>query len=96
MNQSPDVIGFKFTLSGVVSWFVGVTTSIDLAQAFGAMVAIVGLTIQIASYLRGRDKDLREKIQHKAEMRRILAETLLAEAAIQERAKQVDSATDSN
>ena len=52
--------GFKFTVTGFITWFTSLMQGVDLTQAIGFVALVIGLVIQVVSFYRNRQSDKRE------------------------------------
>lgn len=84
-----EPMGFKMTIGGFTAWFVSTLAQYDLTQVVGFIALVIGLAIQISSWLRNRktlkleeqaaqralEADNRDKMQYDLQMR-VLAKQL--------------------
>jgi hypothetical protein len=64
-----DDAGIKFTVGGFATWFISLLNNIDLTQMLGFVGLVIGLVIQIASFVRNHKADERAKLQHDLQMK---------------------------
>jgi uncharacterized membrane protein len=64
-----DESGIKFTVGGFATWFISLLNNIDVTQMLGFVGLVIGLVIQIASFIRNKKADDRAKLQHDLQMR---------------------------
>jgi uncharacterized membrane protein len=64
-----DDAGIKFTVGGFATWFVSLVNNVDVTQMLGFVGLVIGLVIQIASFIRNKKADERAKLQHDLQMR---------------------------
>lgn len=64
-----DHAGFKFTVGGFFTWFISLVNSADFTQMLGFVGLVIGLVIQIASFIRNKKADERAKQHHELQMR---------------------------
>ena len=66
-----EPMGFKYTVVGFSAWFVSLLNNVDITQIIGFIGLIIGLAIQVASWLRNKQRD---KIQDEVDKRAIEAD----------------------
>lgn len=64
-----DEAGFKYTVGGFTTWLVSMVNNIDITQMLGFVGLVIGLVIQIASFIRNHKADERAKLQHDLQMK---------------------------
>jgi uncharacterized membrane protein len=64
-----DESGIKFTVGGFATWFISLLNNIDVTQMLGFVGLVIGLVIQIASFIRNKKADDRAKLQHDLQIR---------------------------
>ena len=64
-----DDAGIKFTVGGFATWFVSLLNNVDVTQMLGFVGLVIGLVIQIASFIRNHKADERAKQHHELQMR---------------------------
>lgn len=64
-----DEAGFKYTVGGFITWLVSMVNNLDVTQMLGFVGLVIGLVIQIASFVRNHKADERAKLQHELQMR---------------------------
>lgn len=63
-----DQAGFKYTVGGFIAWFFSLLNNIDVTQMLGFVGLVIGLVIQIASFIRTYKADQRAKQHHELQM----------------------------
>ena len=86
MNQDVGANCFKFTVIGTVSWASSWLASLDVGQMVGLLVAVCGIVLQAANFLRGRREEKLNLQKHSAEM--VLLEAQIAEARLRRKRLQ--------
>lgn len=63
-----DDAGIKFTVGGFATWFVSLLNNVDVTQMLGFVGLVIGLVIQIASFIRTKKADERARQHHELQM----------------------------
>jgi tetrahydromethanopterin S-methyltransferase subunit E len=63
-----DEAGIKFTVGGFATWFVSLVNNVDVTQMLGFVGLVIGLVIQIASFIRNKKADERARQHHELQM----------------------------
>ena len=74
-----DDAGIKFTVGGFATWFISLVNNADFTQMLGFVGLVIGLVIQIASFMRNKKADERAQLQHELQMRVLQKELLEGE-----------------
>lgn len=61
-----EPMGFKYTVGGFAAWFYSIINNVDITQVIGFVGLVIGLAIQISSWVRNRKMD---KLQDAADVR---------------------------
>jgi hypothetical protein len=64
-----ETFGFKISMTGGATWIASMLQGVDLTQVLGFVALVLGLFIQIVSYIRNKKADERSKQQHDLEMK---------------------------